>query len=136
MYKLALMNRFIKKIDRIHPKGTSITNDELMVVAREAIEAQNKVEDIWTVKNTKNFVPLDEVTFGDCKSDVSVSVEPIHLVDTATDQEYLSDKDVNKLKRSQKQHQKQEEERADEDRQVRVQDKFFGGDVEGLGSLE
>ena len=100
MYKLALMNQFIKKIDKIHPKGTHITNRELLAAARQAIEAQDKREDRFPVRKTKKRVDLDEVTFGDDQmSDVSISLEPMHLLDTATDQEYLTDKDSHIVKR-------------------------------------
>ena len=101
MYKLALMNQFIKKIDKIHPKGTRITTDELMAAAREAIEAQDQREDVLPIKKIKKKIDLDEFTFGDDRqSDVSISVEPMHLLDTATDQEYLTDKESNKVKRT------------------------------------
>ena len=96
MYKLALMNQFIKKIDKIHPKGTHITNRELLAAAREAIDAQNQREDVFPERKTKKRVDLDEVTFGDNQMS---DVEPMHLLDTATDQEYLTDKDSHIVKR-------------------------------------
>lgn len=65
MYKLALMNQFIKKIDKIHPKGTHITTDELLAAARQAIESQDKTDDIFPARKIKKRVNLDDFTFCD-----------------------------------------------------------------------
>ena len=78
------------------PKGAHITTNELLAAARQAIEAKNKTEDVKPVRKTKKRVDLDDVTFGD---DQMSDVEPMHLLDTVTDQEYLTDKDSHIVKR-------------------------------------